>query len=85
ATDVGGVKEILVEGTGSVLPVDIKPEQLAGIIKLYIDMPVEEVTKIRTNAYNNWNRRFNASVNYKDFVLKVNSILATAKKTDITI
>lgn len=85
ATDVGGVKEILVEGTGSVLPVDIKPEQLAGIIKLYIDMPVEEVNKIRTNAYNNWNRRFNASVNYKDFVLKVNSILATAKKTDITI
>lgn len=84
ATDVGGVKEIVVEGTGSVISADFKPEQLAEIIQFYIGMPDEEANKIRKNAYNNWNRHFNASVNYKEFIMKVNSILAAANKTDTT-
>jgi glycosyltransferase involved in cell wall biosynthesis len=84
ATDVGGVREIVVEGTGSVLSADFKTEQLTEIIQFYIGMPDEEANKMRKNAYNNWGRSFNASENYKNFILKVNSILAAANKTDTT-
>lgn len=80
ATDIGGVRELVKEGTGTLLPVDFKPEYLAKMIQIYANLPEEEENKTRMNAFNNWNINFNASVNYKDFIMKVNSILASDKK-----
>jgi len=80
ATDTGGVKELVAEGTGSLLPPDFKPEDLAKLIRHYESLPEDEENKIRMNAVNNWKSNFNASSNYEDFISKVNSILATGKE-----
>ena len=77
ATYVGGVKEVVLEGTGVLLPVNFKPEDLAKMIRFYANMSEEEINKVRIKAFKNWNMNFNATVNYKDFISKVNSILAT--------
>lgn len=79
ATDTGAVKEIVVKGTGSLLPVDFKTGDLAKRIEHYANLPDNEIESIRMNAFDNWESNFNSTSNYKDFIMKVNSILATAK------
>ncbi|MEI6048206.1 MAG: glycosyltransferase [Bacteroidota bacterium] len=80
ATDVGGVREVVTEGAGRLLPVDFRPEDMAMMIQFYANLPEEEENKIRLKTYENWKLNFNASSNYKDFIMKVNSILASAKE-----
>jgi glycosyltransferase involved in cell wall biosynthesis len=79
ATDTGGVKELVTEGTGSLLPVNFAPADLAKLIEYYSGLNEEESEIIRANAMRNLSLNFNASSNYKDFVMKVNSILASEK------
>lgn len=79
ATETGGVRELVTEGTGSLIPVDFKPEDLAKLIEHYSKLTNEESDVIRANAMRNWNANFNAASNYKDFIMRVNSILASAK------
>jgi glycosyltransferase involved in cell wall biosynthesis len=79
ATDVGGVKEVIKEGTGSLLPVNINPLLLAKMIQYYADLPEDEQNIIRNNAFINWESNFKASANYHDFMLKLNSIFASSK------
>jgi glycosyltransferase involved in cell wall biosynthesis len=79
ATDTGAVREIVVEGTGSLLPVNFKTGELAKLIEHYANLTDNESDSIRMNAINNWETNFNAASNYKDFIMKVNSILAFAK------
>jgi glycosyltransferase involved in cell wall biosynthesis len=80
ATDVGGVNEVVREGTGSLLPSDFKPSDLAKLIQQYAALPEEEQKILRNNALNNWESNFKASDNYYDFMLKLNSIFASSKK-----
>jgi glycosyltransferase involved in cell wall biosynthesis len=80
ATDVGGVKEVVRERTGSLLPVDFNPSALAKLIQQYADLPQEEQNIIRENAFMNWKNNFEASGNYSDFMLKLNSIFASSKQ-----
>jgi len=80
ATDTGGVKEVVTEGTGSLLPVDFRPEDLAELIMHYEALSRDEVNEIKMNAFNNWRLNFNASSNYEDFISKVNSIFAAGKE-----
>ncbi len=80
ATDTGGVREIIKEGTGSLLPVDFTPSDLAKMIEKYSGLSVDEENSIRANAFHNWNLNFNASSNYEDFILQLNSIFASSKK-----
>jgi glycosyltransferase involved in cell wall biosynthesis len=80
ATDVGGVREVVREGTGSLLPPDFNPSDLAKLIQYYADLPEEEKNIIRNNAFINWESNFKASDNYSDFMLKLNSIFASSKK-----
>lgn len=77
ATDIGGVKEIVVEGTGSLLRVDFTPSDLARMIEYYTNLDEKEIEPMRVNAIRNWNLNFNASTNYEKFITKVNSILAS--------
>lgn len=74
ATDTGGVKELVTEGTGSLLPVDTRPADLAGLIEHYINLSEEETELIRKNAMKNSEMNFNSNRNYSDFVSKVSSI-----------
>ena len=80
ATDTGGVKELVKEGTGSLLPVNFNPDDLAKLIEHYSKLTKEESDIIRANAMRNWNSNFNAVSNYKDFILMVNSILVSEKQ-----
>jgi len=79
ATDTGGVRELVKEGTGSLIPVDFRPSDLAKLIERYSRLPSVEENKIRVNAFHNWNMNFNASSNYEDFIMQLNSILASSK------
>jgi len=78
ATDTGGVKEIISEGTGTLLPVDFNPADLASVIQHYAALSTEETDKIRMNAYMNWTINFNATINYNEFIMRVNSIFASS-------
>jgi colanic acid/amylovoran biosynthesis glycosyltransferase len=80
ATDIGGVKEVVVEGTGSLLNVNFDPEGLAEMIEHYQSLSEKETDKIKANAIKNWDSKFNASANYNNFIIKVNSIFASANK-----
>jgi glycosyltransferase involved in cell wall biosynthesis len=79
ATDVGGVREVVPDGCGELLPVDFEISGLAEAIRHYAELPENDINRIRINAFNNWKSNFNAAENYKDFVIKVNSILASEK------
>ena len=80
ATDTGGVKELVTEGTGSLLPPDFSPADLAELIRHYEVLSEGDLNEIRRNAFNNWKLNFNASSNYEDFIRKVNGILTTGKE-----
>jgi glycosyltransferase involved in cell wall biosynthesis len=79
ATDTGAVTEIVVEGTGSLFPVDFETVDLANLIMRYANLPVQEYDILRMNAIRNWESNFDAISNYNNFINKVNSILAADK------
>ena len=80
ATDVGGVREVVAEGTGILLPVNFRINELASHIEQFIDMSLEDESAFRNNALHNWEDNFNASSNYHGFITKLNSILASSSE-----
>jgi glycosyltransferase involved in cell wall biosynthesis len=78
ATDTGGLKEIVSEGTGWLMPVDFRPIDLASLIEYYAALPLVETDTIRMNAYMNWTINFNAAINYSEFIMRVNSIFVSS-------
>jgi len=80
ATAVGGVKEVVNENTGSLMRADFSPDVLAQLIEHYTDLTEQESDVIREKAMRNWDSNFNAETNYQEFILKVNSILASEKE-----
>jgi glycosyltransferase involved in cell wall biosynthesis len=78
ATDTGGVSELLAPGTGYLLPVDFRPGELAEKIAIFMDMTEEEITRTRYNVYENRKNKFDAQMNYREFIKKVNSIFESS-------
>jgi glycosyltransferase involved in cell wall biosynthesis len=78
-TDTGAVKEIVIEGTGSLLPVDFNTSDLSRMIERYANLSDHEYDVIRMNAIRNQESNFDAITNYKHFISRVNSILAHNK------
>jgi glycosyltransferase involved in cell wall biosynthesis len=79
ATDVGGVSELVTDGTGTLLNRDFSTKDLAERIQYYANLPVKEVEKIREKAFNNWELNFNSQLNYRDFITKLNTIFASVQ------
>jgi len=79
ATDTGGVREIIRENTGIILPPDFSIDVLTGWIEYYVNMEPEETAEIRKTIYASWDLNFNAALNYGEFIKKVNRILAPGK------
>jgi glycosyltransferase involved in cell wall biosynthesis len=79
ATDIGGVKEVVTTGTGSLMPVYFLPGDLAQLIEHYSNLSELQYDVIRENAIRNWDSKFNAVSNYKDFIQKVSTIFASEK------
>jgi glycosyltransferase involved in cell wall biosynthesis len=69
ATNVGGVSEIIKDGTnGFLLAADALPQQVAEKITAYYKLPAPEKEAIRNNALKNWHEKFSAPVNYPQFM-----------------
>jgi len=70
STDVGGCKEIVTEKTGILIPVDFKPEEVAKLLdELYLNYDYSP--EKRKSIHDEWNRKFNARNNYKDFYKEI--------------
>ena len=75
ATDVGGVNEIVIDGvTGWLLPPNPEPALVAEKISEIFEMKDAEKKKIRQNAYDHWQKNFNAEKNYPAFVNLLKSL-----------
>lgn len=72
ATRVGGVSDIVKDNyNGFLLDPDAKPEQIANMIIRYYNLSIEEVNELRRNAFDTWNKHFNANTNYRNFIASI--------------
>jgi glycosyltransferase involved in cell wall biosynthesis len=67
ATDVGGVVELVNERNGFLIDKDSDAIIIASTIRQYIDASIEDKKALSENAFDTWNTKYNASVNYKQF------------------
>jgi glycosyltransferase involved in cell wall biosynthesis len=68
ATNVGGVPELVNELNGFLLDVNCSAKTIADTISKYYNSAVAEKQKMRLNAFNTWDTKFNAEKNYSQFV-----------------
>ena len=71
ATDVGGTSEIVSNENGRLLKPDITPAELGRMIQEFFLLNREDGLVMRSNAREMWRKRYNASVNYKQFVEEI--------------
>lgn len=75
ATDVGGAGEIIVNGkNGYLLPKDFSNEKLKLRIEELISMKPCEIDFIRQNSRDIWKKKFDAELNYNEFVNRIYSM-----------
>ena len=71
-TNVGGVGEIILNNyNGFLLSADPEPKDISEKILALINMNKEEYTQFRKNAFETWNTKFNASINYPAFLAEI--------------
>ncbi|MBR5698191.1 MAG: glycosyltransferase [Prevotella sp.] len=63
ATDVGGTNEVVNSTLGYLLKSDISPQYVKDNIMMFLNLPVEQRSEMRNNAYNYWKSHFNAEDN----------------------
>lgn len=81
ATDVGGTREIVVDGyNGYLLRSDFELKELAEKISEFYNMPTERYNIMRKNAREYWESNFNCDKNYSDFVDELVSLAETVNK-----
>lgn len=72
ATDAGGTSEIVEDGfNGYLLAVNAGPDIIAQSISNFSTQNIENKNRLRQNAYNSWNEKFNANKNYIAFVKQI--------------
>jgi glycosyltransferase involved in cell wall biosynthesis len=74
ATDVGGCSEIVNNENGMLLSANPTREEIAdGIVKL-MQFSKPEFNLKKRSALNTFNEKFNAEMNYKDFIERISTI-----------
>lgn len=71
ATDVGGVPEIVNNFNGYLLGSNPSPEEVASKILEFNSLNFKDRNSKRLNAYNTWNKNYNANTNYNQFIDEV--------------
>lgn len=66
ATDVGGTSEIVNCDNGYLLGVNFSDEDLLGVLNAFVKLTESEKQKLRKNAYNTWETKFNAVRNSEE-------------------
>ena len=75
ATNVGGVNEIVKNDyNGLLISANPKPEEVANAISKFIDLSAEAKEKFNQNAFEFWNKNYNAENNYADFTNRLLSL-----------
>lgn len=68
ATDVGGVKEIVKEEFGHVLPANLSVEDLIKELKKWLALSYDDMLIAREEARKSWQRKWNAETNFGNWV-----------------
>ena len=74
ATNVGGINEVVNDTNGFLLDKNFDAKEAAEKVRNYFFASAESKKSYRENAFNNWRKNFNASVNYPDFIEQVLSL-----------
>jgi glycosyltransferase involved in cell wall biosynthesis len=74
APAVGGVPEIISSDTGRLFAVDSPASEVARTIVEVLSLPEEARQRMRSNAFTNWERRYNAEKNFPTFVASIMSL-----------
>ncbi len=74
ATDVGGVKEIINESAGTLLPANVTASELKKVFVHYMQLSAAESQKMRSNAIAEWQKSWNAEINYSKFADFISSL-----------
>jgi glycosyltransferase involved in cell wall biosynthesis len=71
-TNVGGVSEIVINDfNGCLLSPNPTPAEISDKIQMFIDMDKERYSQFSMNAYETWNTKFNAAINFPAFLKEV--------------
>jgi glycosyltransferase involved in cell wall biosynthesis len=73
-TNVGGVSEIVNSENGMLLSEKPNAQEVANAILEIIIRPEEKAEVLRRNAYDMWNKKFNAKNNYENFARKIGNL-----------
>ena len=68
ATNAGGTCEIIDKSVGRLLPVSIKPTELAREIRSFYKLSLSQKSILRKNARLRWRQRANSDNVFKEFV-----------------
>lgn len=71
ATDVGGTGEIVQPETGVLIPMDFSVDDLADMIRRYIDTDNDKYVEVRKNVRTFWEKNFSAETNYQSFYREI--------------
>jgi glycosyltransferase involved in cell wall biosynthesis len=74
ATDVGGSSEIVNSENGFLLSSNPEPEEVAQVIHDFNNFNELDKTKMRNNAFETWNEKYNSEKNYSAFVEDIASL-----------
>jgi len=69
-TDVGGVKEIVTEETGLLIPVNFEDEFLANQISIFLDRFGGSI-EVKNRVREFWKKNFDALNNYEEFTNRI--------------
>ena len=75
ATNVGGVSEIVIDGyNGYLIDSNSTSDDVSQIINKFYALNLNEINKLRNNAFLTWKKKFNADINYKLFINQIESL-----------
>jgi glycosyltransferase involved in cell wall biosynthesis len=71
AKDVGGIKEIVSDKNGILLPADAGPQDIAAVIERIQGLAQMEYQRLRANSFQTWKDNYNAERNFSTFVAEI--------------
>ena len=70
-TNVGGVSEIVNEDNGYLLSANPTSQEIVSVIEKFQQLSNEDKEKKRKAAYSTWENKYNADLNYSEFVERI--------------